>query len=47
MRVDGQLVVNDTALARQAALDGLGTPSSQEFVAPASNGKLVRVLEDL
>ena len=48
VRVDGQLVVNDTALARQAALDGLGIAYLPEdyFAAPASNGKLVRVLED-
>lgn len=48
VRVEGQLVVNDIALARQAALGGLGLAYLPEnYVAPDIKGRaLVRVLED-
>jgi DNA-binding transcriptional LysR family regulator len=48
VRVDGQLIVNEVALARQAALDGAGIaylPDNyvQAFV---DDGRLIRVLSD-
>jgi DNA-binding transcriptional LysR family regulator len=47
-RVEGQLVVNDIALARQAALCGLGVAYlPEDHVAPdIARGALMRVLED-
>jgi len=46
VRVEGQLIVNDIALARQAALNGLGIAYlPQDFVQPnIRNGQLTRVL---
>jgi len=48
VRVEGQLVVNDIALARQAALEGSGIVHlPDDFVAPwMESGELVRVLAD-
>jgi DNA-binding transcriptional LysR family regulator len=48
VRVEGQLVVNDIALARQAALGGLGLAYLPEdhVAADIEQGALVRVLED-
>lgn len=48
VRVDGQMIVNDTSLALQAAMDGLGIAYiMQDQVAPLIDaGRLVRVLED-
>jgi len=47
VRVDGQLIVNDIALARQAALDGLGIAYlPEDYVQPeVETGQLIRVLE--
>lgn len=48
VRVEGQLIVNDTALALQAALDGAGLAFLPEnhMAAEIAAGRLVRVLED-
>ena len=48
VRVEGQLIVNDTALARQAAVGGAGIAFLPEdvFEPELSAGALVRVLED-
>lgn len=48
VRVDGQLTVNDTALALQAAVDGLGIAyiTDDQVVPLIEEGRLVRVLED-
>lgn len=48
VRVDGQLIVNDTMLALQAAMDGLGIAFiTDDQVQPLIDaGRLVRVLED-
>ena len=48
VRVEGQLIVNDAALARQAALDGLGIAYLPEETVGAEidAGRLTRVLED-
>ena len=48
VRVDGQLIVNDIALALQGALDGLGIAYlPEEYVQrDVEPGRLVRVLED-
>lgn len=47
-RVDGQMIVNDTTLALQAAMDGLGIAYiTEDQVLPLiAQGRLVRVLED-
>jgi DNA-binding transcriptional LysR family regulator len=47
VRVEGQLTVNDIALARQAALDGLGIAYlPEDYVQPdVDAGRLIRVLE--
>ena len=48
VRVEGQVIVNDSALARQAALDGLGLAFliDESVVEDVAAGRLVRVLED-
>ena len=48
VRVDGQLTVNDIALARQGACDGLGIAYlPEEYVHPALiEGRLIRLLAD-
>jgi DNA-binding transcriptional LysR family regulator len=48
VRVDGQLIVNDTMVALQAAMDGLGIAYiTEDQVLPLiAQGRLVRVLED-
>ena len=48
VRVDGQLIVNDPALARQAAVDGVGIAYlPEDFVKPDIDaGRLSRVLGD-
>jgi len=48
VRVDGQMTVNDTALALQAAMDGVGIAYvTEDQVLPLlTAGRLVRVLED-
>ncbi|MBZ6377311.1 LysR family transcriptional regulator [Pacificimonas flava] len=48
VRVDGQLIVNEIAMARQAALDGAGIAYlPEDYVAEdVSDGQLRRVLED-
>ena len=48
MRVDGQLTVNDIAVIKQAALNGVGIAFMPEDVAQAhlASGELVRVLSD-
>lgn len=48
VRVEGQLIVNDSALALQAALDGLGIAYlAEDYVLPeVEAGRLKRVLED-
>jgi DNA-binding transcriptional LysR family regulator len=48
VRVEGQLIVNDIALARRAAVDGLGIGYlPEDYVAALiAEGALVRVLED-
>ena len=48
VRVEGQLIVNDAALARQAALGGLGLAYLPDdyVLADIRGGALVRVLED-
>ena len=48
VRVEGQLIVNDTALVRQAAIGGAGIAFLPEdvFEPELSAGALVRVLED-
>jgi DNA-binding transcriptional LysR family regulator len=48
VRVEGQLIVNDIALARRAAMDGLGIAYlPDDYVAEAlAQGALVRVLAD-
>ncbi|WP_206243898.1 LysR family transcriptional regulator [Novosphingobium terrae] len=48
VRVDGQMIVNDTVLALQAAMDGLGIAYiTEDQVLPLiAQGRLVRVLED-
>ncbi len=48
MRVEGQLIVNDTMVALQAAMDGIGIAYiTEDQVLPLiAEGRLVRVLED-
>lgn len=48
VRVEGQLIVNDSALALQAAIDGLGIAYLPEdyVLAEVKAGRLARVLED-
>jgi DNA-binding transcriptional LysR family regulator len=48
VRVDGQMIVNDTTIALQAAMDGLGIAYiTDDQVQPLiAEGRLVRVLED-
>jgi len=48
VRVDGQMIVNDTTIALQAAMDGLGIAYiTDDQVQPLiAQGRLVRVLED-
>jgi len=48
VRVEGQLIVNEVALARQAALDGLGIAYLPERYVQAfiDDGHLIRVLSD-
>ncbi|WP_019832423.1 LysR family transcriptional regulator [Sphingomonas sp. PR090111-T3T-6A] len=48
VRVDGQLTVNDTALALQAAMDGLGIAyiTDDQVLPLIAKGRLIRVLED-
>lgn len=48
VRLDGQMTVNDTALALQAAIDGVGIAYiTEDQVLPLiADGRLVRVLED-
>jgi DNA-binding transcriptional LysR family regulator len=48
VRVDGQLIVNDIALARQGAIDGVGIVYlPEDYVRPyLDGGALVRVLRD-
>lgn len=48
VRVEGQLIANDIALARRAAIDGLGIAYLPEdyLQADIEDGALVRVLED-
>jgi len=48
VRVDGQLTVNDTALALQAAMDGLGIAyiTDDQVLPLIAQGRLVRVLAD-
>lgn len=48
VRVDGQLTVNDTALALQAAMDGLGIAyvTDDQVLPLIGEGRLVRVLDD-
>jgi len=48
VRVEGQLTVNDTALALQAAMDGLGIGciTNNQMLPLIAEGRLVRVLED-
>jgi DNA-binding transcriptional LysR family regulator len=48
VRVDGQLIVNDIALARQGAVEGNGIVYlPEDYVRPyIDSGELVRVLQD-
>lgn len=48
VRVDGQLTVNDTSVALQAAVDGLGIAyvTDDQVLPLIAEGRLVRVLED-
>ncbi|MDH7637762.1 LysR family transcriptional regulator [Sphingomonas oryzagri] len=48
VRVDGQLTVNDTALALQAAMDGFGIAyiTDDQVLPLIDAGRLIRVLED-
>jgi DNA-binding transcriptional LysR family regulator len=48
VRVDGQMLVNDTALALQAAMDGVGIAyiTDDQVLPLIAEGRLVRVLED-
>lgn len=48
VKVEGQLVLNDPDLIRQAAIDGHGIAFMVEdhFTQPLANGSLVRVLDD-
>jgi DNA-binding transcriptional LysR family regulator len=48
VRVEGQLIVNDIAVARRAALDGLGLAylPEDQVATDIGRGDLVRVLED-
>jgi DNA-binding transcriptional LysR family regulator len=48
VRVEGQLTVNDTTLALQAAMDGLGIAyiTDDQVLPLIAEGRLVRVLED-
>ena len=48
MRVDGQMIVNDTGIALQAAMDGLGIAyiTDHQVQPLIAEGRLVRVLED-
>ncbi len=48
VRVDGQMTVNDTSLALQAAMDGLGIAyiTDDQVLPLIADGRLVRVLED-
>lgn len=48
VRVDGQMTVNDTSLALQAAMDGLGVAyiTDDQVLPLLADGRLVRVLED-
>lgn len=48
VRVEGQLIVNDTAIARQAALEGTGIAflPDASVAAELTSGRLIRVLKD-
>ncbi|MBR0553214.1 LysR family transcriptional regulator [Stakelama marina] len=48
VRVEGQLIVNEIAMARQAAIDGSGIAYlPEDYIAePVASGYLMRVLED-
>jgi DNA-binding transcriptional LysR family regulator len=48
VRVEGQLIVNDTAIALQAALDGTGIAFLPDYAVAAelNSGRLIRVLTD-
>lgn len=48
VRVDGQIIVNDTSLALKAAIDGLGIVyiTEDQALPLIADGQLVRVLED-
>lgn len=48
VRVEGQLIVNDTAIARQAALEGTGIAFLPDYsvAAELKSGRLIRVLKD-
>ncbi len=48
VRVEGQMTVNDTSLALQAAMDGLGIAyiTDDQVLPLIADGRLVRVLED-
>ena len=48
VRVEGQVTVNDTALALQAAMDGMGIAylTDDQVLPLLAEGRLVRVLED-
>jgi DNA-binding transcriptional LysR family regulator len=48
VRVEGQLTVNDTTLALQAAMDGLGIAyiTDDQVLPLIAEGRLIRVLED-
>ncbi len=48
VRVDGQMIVNDTTVALQAAMDGVGIAfiTDDQVLPLIAEGRLVRVLED-
>jgi DNA-binding transcriptional LysR family regulator len=48
VRVDGQMTVNDTTLALQAAMDGIGIAyiTDDQVLPLIADGRLVRILED-
>lgn len=48
VRVEGQLIVNDTTLALQAAIDGIGIcyVTDDQVLPLIAGGRLIRVLED-
>jgi DNA-binding transcriptional LysR family regulator len=48
VRVDGQMIVNDTMVALQAAMDGVGIAfiTDDQMLPLVAQGRLVRVLED-